>query len=213
MSFGDRDGLFVGVDDPDGAGDLRHVTDTTESARELDHLAIEDEQFLLRHAATGNVAEVNELKFLESLDSFVHRLEVGEHPAEPAVVDVGHANAGGFACDRFLSLLLGSDEEHRATVRHRFLQEFVRAVNVGQRLLQVDDVDAVALGEDEPPHLGVPPAGLVSEVHAALKQLLHRDDGHDLAPLAPFGAARFTHRPVGRCPDTRRTRPSPLPET
>ena len=40
-------------------------------------------------------------------------------------------------------------------------------------LLQVDDIDAVALGEDELCHLGVPTAGLVTEVHTCLEKLLH----------------------------------------
>ena len=58
------------------------------------------------------------------------------------------------------------------------LDELVGAVDVRQRLLQVDDVDAVALGEDEALHLRVPAAGLVPEVDAALEQLPHGDDGH-----------------------------------
>ena len=58
------------------------------------------------------------------------------------------------------------------------LDEVVRLVDVGQRLLQVDDVDAVALGEDEALHLRVPAPGLMPEVDTALEQLLHGDDGH-----------------------------------
>ena len=45
--------------------------------------------------------------------------------------------------------------------------------------MQVDDVDAVALGEDETLHLRVPATGLVSEVNAALEELASGDDGHD----------------------------------
>jgi len=63
-------------------------------------------------------------------------------------------------------------------VSHSLLDEFVGSVDVGQRLLQVDDVDAVALGEDVTLHLRVPAAGLVPEMHAGIEQLLHGDDGH-----------------------------------
>src|SRR6202012_5407277 len=59
--------------------------------------------------------------------------------------------------------------------------ELVCLVDEGQRLLQIDDVDAVAVGEDEPLHLGVPATGLMPEVCAAVKQLLHGYDGHACA--------------------------------
>ena len=62
------------------------------------------------------------------------------------------------------------------------LDEVVGVVDVRQRLLQVDDVDAIALGHDEALHLGVPATGLVPEVDAALG-LAHGDDGHAVFSL------------------------------
>jgi hypothetical protein len=44
-----------------------------------------------------------------------------------------------------------------------------------QSLLEIDDVDAVPLDEDELLHLGIPAAGLVPEVDARFEQLLHAD--------------------------------------
>src|SRR5665648_1174637 len=85
---------------------------------------------------------------------------------------------GGLLGHRLLGLLLGADEQNRAAARDGVLDELVRAVDVGQGLLQVDDVDAVALGEDESLHLRVPAPGLVPEVDTALEQLSHGDDGH-----------------------------------
>ena len=143
---------------------------------ELVLLAAEDEQLLLGHARAGHVVEVELLELLEALQAAVHGLEVGEHAAQPALVHVGHADAGRLLGDGLLGLLLGADEQDRAAVGDGLLDELVGAVDVGQRLLQVDDVDAVALGEDEALHLRVPATGLVPEVHAALEQLLHADD-------------------------------------
>ena len=56
--------------------------------------------------------------------------------------------------------------------------ELLRELELAQRLLQVDDVDAVALGENEPAHLGVPPAGLVPEVDAGFQELFEVGLGH-----------------------------------
>src|SRR5205823_8993751 len=80
--------------------------------------------------------------------------------------------------DGFLGLLLRADEEHAAAVGDGLLDELVRAVDMRQRLLQVDDVDAVALGEDEALHLRVPAPGLMPEVDARVEHFPHGDDGH-----------------------------------
>src|SRR5207244_11084290 len=56
--------------------------------------------------------------------------------------------------------------------------EVVRLVEQLGGLLQVDDVDAAALREDEAAHLGVPAARLVAEMHPGLEQVAHGDNGH-----------------------------------
>ncbi len=132
----------------------------------------------------------------------MHRGEVREHAAEPAVVHVGHPDARGLLGHGLLGLLLGADEEDGAAVRDGLLDELVRAVDVRQRLLEVDDVDAVALGEDEALHLRVPTAGLVPEVDTA-RELAHGHDGHDTsfrrAARDPPGARTLLAAPpVGR---------------
>src|SRR5690606_24073212 len=175
----DREVLLVRVDDPHGGGDLRHVADAAERAGELVLLATQDEQLLLGQTGAGDVVEVDLLELLEALETLVHRGEVREHAAEPAVVHVGHPDARGLLGHGLLGLLLGADEEDGAAVRDGLLDELVRAVDVRQRLLEVDDVDAVALGEDEALHLRVPTAGLVPEVDTALEELAHGHDGHD----------------------------------
>src|SRR6185369_17508368 len=85
----------------------------------------------------------------------------------------------GVAADGVLGLLLGADEQHRAAVGRQVTHEVVGGLDAGQRLLEIDDVDAVALAEDETLHLGVPTAGLVPEVHTGFEHLSNGDDGHD----------------------------------
>jgi small subunit ribosomal protein S2 len=177
-----RDVLLLGVDDPDSAGNALHVTDTTEGLLELGVLALEDQELLLGETGTGHIREVDLAELLHPLKALVDGLEVGQHAAEPALVHVGHAHAGGLLGNGLLGLLLRTDEEDAAAVGNRLLDELEGAVDVVQRLQEVNDVDAVALREDEALHLRVPTTGLVTEVDAALKQLPHRDDGHGRAP-------------------------------
>src|SRR5690606_13151790 len=92
--------------------------------------------------------------------------------------------------DRLLRLLLRADEQDGSAVGDGLLDELVGTVDVRQRLLEVDDVDAVALGEDETLHLRVPTAGLVPEVDTALEELTHGHDGHDSSFRRIAGATR-----------------------
>src|SRR5262249_51334853 len=204
----DGDVLLLGVDDPDGAWHLAHLADAAQRALQLVLLPLEH-QLLLLGGRAFPAALLLRLELLEPLQPLVHGREVGQHAAQPALVDVGHADAGGLLGDRLLRLLLGTDEQHRSAVGDGLLDELVRAVDVGERLLQVDDVDAVALGEDVALHLRVPAPGLVPEVNAGVEHLLHGDDGHAGRPpccaCAPRRAPRLprtgrvTRRPGARC--------------
>jgi hypothetical protein len=58
------------------------------------------------------------------------------------------------------------------------------------RLLQVDNMNTVTLGEDVRFHTGVPLVGAMSKVNAALKQGLHGYDGHCFSYFIPFSKAQ-----------------------
>ena len=58
--------------------------------------------------------ELARLELVEQADALLDRDEVGEHAAEPALVDVGLAGARRLLGDRLLGLLLGADEEDAA---------------------------------------------------------------------------------------------------
>ena len=99
--------------------------------------------------------------------------------------------------DRLLRLLLRPDEQHGAAVGDGVADEAVRGVDAVEGLVQVDDVDPVALAEDETPHLRVPAPGLVAEVDSGLQQLLHGHDGHGRASLGS-ASARASADPFSR---------------
>ena len=146
------------------------------------------EEFLLGHARARDVVEVELVELLEPLQALVDGGEVGQHAAQPALVDERHPHPAGLLGDGLLRLLFGSDVQDGPAVGNRLLDELVGAIDEIQRLLQVDDVDAIALGEDEALHLRVPPPGLVPEVDAALKELTHGDDR--CHPGVPFPVMR-----------------------
>ena len=131
-------------------------------------------------------------QLVQALDPVGDRAPVRQQAAEPAVVDVRHADA--------LRLLLRTAScacffvPTKSTVPPRSARLRAKSCassSSSRGLLEVDDVDAAALGEDEPLHLRVPAAGLVAEVDSGLQQLSHGDDSHGIAPFGlDCGACR-----------------------
>src|SRR5690606_30727830 len=121
---------------------------STQGLVKLVELTLLDEELLLGEALR-RVVEVDLLELLHARKTLGDRLEVGEKSAEPTLVDVGLAHAGRLLGDGLLGLLLGAHEENGAAVRDGLLDELVGVVDVTKRLLEVDDVDARALGQDE----------------------------------------------------------------
>ena len=173
------------VDDEDRAGQALHLAHAAERALELDHLLGQLGGFLLRHAleVAGLLAR---LELLEQAHALLDRDEVGEHAAEPALVDVRHPGAGRLLGDRLLGLLLGADEEDELAAGDGVADGLEGDVEAGHGLGEIDDVDPVALGEDERAHLGIPAAGLMAEVDPGLEQLPHRNGRHGWRPPDRF---------------------------
>jgi hypothetical protein len=202
--------LLLGVNNPDSRRGLGQVADTTEALVKLDELALLDEEFLLGEAAVSGVFEVELLELLHAGQTLSDGVEVGEQATEPTLVDVGLTNASCLLSDSFLSLLLGSYEEDGSTVSDGLFDEVVRIVDVNQRLLQVDDVNARTLGKHKTLDFRVPTASLVSEVNTAVEQLANSYHGHlhflmraekDTANITCGFVAinRMVSRPSARC--------------
>ena len=93
VGLGHGDPLAMRVDDEDGAGQALHLAHAAERALELGHLLGQLRGFLLGHPleVAGLLAR---LELLEQADPLLDRDEVGEHAAEPALVDVRHGRRG-----------------------------------------------------------------------------------------------------------------------
>jgi hypothetical protein len=102
-------------------------------------------------------------------------LVIGQHAAQPSVIDIRRAAAHGFFLDDFARLALGTDEENGALVGGEPAHEFQRLQVLFHRLLEVDDVDLVAMAEDVRCHPRVPVAGLMPEVDPGFEHFTHRD--------------------------------------
>src|SRR2546426_2104992 len=171
--LGDRAFLVTDVDHEQGIGPVVQRLDAPEAALQLGELALKVQGLFFRQLLHAAVLD-HHLHLLEALDRLADGLEVREHPAQPAVIDKGGAATLGLLADYLARLTLGSDEQKSAFVRGKLAHEFHRLLIHHHRLLEIDDVDLVAMTEDERRHLRVPVAGLVAEMHARFEHLAHR---------------------------------------
>ena len=195
-----RDRLLVGVDHEDQIRQAAHVLDAAERALQLVALAGQLQGLLLGETDRGLGEPAFELA--QAADRVRDRLPVGQHAAEPAVVDVVLARAAGAAGDRLLRLALGADEQDPAAARGDVAGRDQRLVQQRHGLGQVDDVHAVAHTEQIRRHPGIPAPGLMTEMDAGLEQLAHREVGDCHGSiLAPVQPPRVKVRLGGRTPE------------
>src|SRR5205085_822753 len=112
------------------------------------------------------------LELLQPANLLLHRLEVGEEAAQPPLGDEHRAAALRFVLDDVDELPLGADEENVVAAENHFPRQLLRQIELAKRLLQIDDVNPVALGEDEAAHFRVPTTRLVSEVDTGFQKLI-----------------------------------------
>ena len=176
-SFGNSDALLVRVNNEHSLRQGLHVLNAAQVLVQLSHLQLQLNNFLLRQQVESAVF-LHGLQLLHTVDALTDGAEVGHHAAQPTSVDIVHAAAGSLVTDGLLSLLLGANKQDLAAVSSNIADKVVSLIEFLYGLLQVNDVDAVALGEDVLCHLGVPAAGLMTEMHAGFEKLFHRYDCH-----------------------------------
>jgi hypothetical protein len=126
----------------------------------------------------SNVPSVHPVELVEALDARADGLEVREHAAQPALGHVVLRAARRVLGDHELGLLLRAHEQHVPAAAHDLGDRRARVLDALERLLQIDDVDAVPLHEGESLHLRIPSSRLVPEVNTRFEQVLHDDLGH-----------------------------------
>ena len=183
-----------------------HLTDAPQPLVQAIDLSLFEQGFLLRQVFefAGIPAPLERFEFL---DTAVDRAPICERPPQPAHVHIGHATALSLAFDGLLRLALRADKEHHAIVGNRVAHEGIGRFQGLECALQIDDVNAVAFGEDVGFHQWVPLAGSMAEVDPGLEQFLHADNGHFGRPPSRFSSASLI--PAGNQPLGRHAPPSP----
>ena len=169
---------------------LLHYVNHEESRRQTSKVSNRTEVLLkflaltsnLQFLTLGNVVEGAIVHHLIDGGHLLHSLadggEVGKHTASPTLRDVRHAYALCSSSDNVLTLLLGAYEENLTTAACDSLKSLSSFVDFYYGLVQIDDMDTVALHEDIRSHCRIPFALEVAEVATCFKQLFKIGTSH-----------------------------------
>ena len=129
---------------------------------------LQADNFLLGQYVEGAIS-FHSFQLAQASNTGLDGFEVGQHAAQPTLVNIEHVAAGSFFLHSLLSLFLGTNEQNAFAGSSNLTDEVVSFVNLLHGFLQVNDVDTIALGEDVGSHLGVPTTGLVTKVYTSFK--------------------------------------------
>ena len=163
---------MLNIDNEQGIRQAAHVLDTTQAAVQLFQIASTHQRLFLGQLGERAVFSLD-FKITQTLDGSADGLVVGEHAAQPAVIDIRHPGAGRFFSNDLAGSALGADEQQLVLAGSQLFHEAQGVVEHRHGLFQVDDVNLVASTEDELAHLRVPVTGLVAEVRTGLQHIAH----------------------------------------
>ncbi len=113
------------------------------------------------------------LDVFQASDTLANRGEICQRATEPALVHIKLSAGDGRLFHRFLRLLFAADKKNFPATSRYFLQKFRCAMQLAHRLIKINDVDLIALLENEWLHFRVPPLRLMAKVDTSFKQFRH----------------------------------------
>ena len=148
-----------------------HVSDRTKVLLQL--LALTgDLQFLALRDVIESAVGGHLVDGCHLLHSLANRGEVGQHTACPTLRDIRHVHLLCVSGNYVLCLFLRTYKQHLATGLSQVFQRLCCLVNLNSSLVQVNDVDTVALHIDIRSHSGIPFAFQVTKVATCFEKLI-----------------------------------------
>ncbi len=147
------------------------------------------------------------VEVFESLDAAADRAQVRQGAAKPAVNHIRHAGSFSGRAQLLLGLFLRANKQHCPTAGNNLLEKATGHLELGQGLVQVENMNPIALGKNVALHFGVPTLGLVTKMNPGFEQFRNCNTGQWSLLLfhSRIGTRELVVRRARR--DTRTSRP------
>ena len=139
---------MAGIDNKECIGHTAHILDAAKAAIELDLFTRHIESLFLVETALERTIRFHRLYLLEAIDRLTNSLVVCEHTAKPAMVHIGHSATLRLFTNDILRRTLGADKQNFSAIGCKCAKKVHSVIKQRKRLLQVDDMDLVAVSEN-----------------------------------------------------------------
>ena len=195
---------MLNVDHEQSVRQTTHVLDTAQRALQLLQLTAAHQRFFLGQLFKSTIFTLG-FQITQTTYRLTDSLVVGQHTAQPAVINERHAATQSLLANVLAGSALGANEHNLVLAFSQLLDEIQSIIECRQRVLKVDDVNLVTSTKDVLTHLWVPVTGLVAKVYTSLQHIAHGNVSHDLTPKGlclhtphnPTLYARFAEREHG----------------
>ena len=165
---------MVHIDHKNRIRQTTHILDSADRPLKLFQLTREIQGFFLGDLLKRAIGHFD-LKLFQALDGLANGLPVGQHAAQPTVVNIGLTGALGLVFDDLRSRALGANKQHLVLALRHAAHNGNCLVQCRHCQFKVDDMNLVACTKNKGCHFGVPVPSLVTEVSACFQQIAHAD--------------------------------------
>jgi len=183
-SFGDGDGLASRVNDDDGVRFFLKVANAAKVAEEFFAFTAEGGEFLFGHGFEFRLF-LDVFEVTKAFNGFANGGGVGEHAAEPTVVDVVLSGCFCSFADGVLCLAFAADEKDLFVFADEVGKEVGCFIELLDSFLEVDDVDSAFVLHKEGLHAWIPLFRLVTVVNASVYHFSDEFVNHDICNVCP----------------------------
>lgn len=177
MSFADSDVFVVSTDGNHGIWSTAHIADTLKVTGKLLAFAVEGSKFLFAHGLEfRHFLDVFEV--VEAFDALADGAHVGEHAAEPTVVDIELSCSFSSFFDRFLCLAFAANEEDFLVALGEVCEECASLIEAAFCFFEIDDMNAVLVLQQVLFHIRMPFARLVSKMYTCVNHFVDQFVNH-----------------------------------
>ena len=171
---------MVNINDKQGIRKSAHVFNPAYTLFEFFHITGKHQCFFFGQLFKSAVSRLY-LQLFQAFDGSPDGFVIGQHAAQPALVNIRHSGTTGLFLDDFAGSTFGADKKNFLTPLCHLLDLAKCLVEGRNGMFKINDMDFVTGAENKGFHFRVPVATLMAEMNTGLQHVFHASSSHNFS--------------------------------